>query len=435
MTYKDYIISFLLDDITNNLTQLVFYGEKVFAPENAKIVIVPSSFFDNGIYGTRATLPRTPFRMLPNTDIPFLFGEPRLEYTSDGKLILYADLVASAYFMLSRYEEIIKPECRDQLGRFLAKDSVVFQQGYGMRPLVDEWGRYLRGLLRQAGVSVPEEKHGFKKIYLTHDIDRPFFLRTPVNLAGQILRNLQKKGIQIHNPLKAYLTGKNDPYNTFSWIIEQDNRLIKKLGSDIVQVIYFIISGKSNKNNKYHSVKTLKYKKMLSLLVMNKAKLGLHVSHEGGINPLLISEEIKRLPSCVDCNDLYSRNHYLRWREPEQIEQIENAGIKHDFTLGYADCIGFRVGTCHPYRFINPKTKTLADVIIHPMQIMEGTLDEKQYMGLSEDRAFDECKKLISEVYKHNGEFVLLFHNSSFIPESYHVSLYKRILNFCSELQ
>ena len=147
-----YILSFLLKD--EYLCSHVFYGSTSLAPSSAKLVIVQSAFFDEGVYGTSATLPETPFAKLPDTDIPFLFDEPHIERTLDGRIILYADLVASAYFMLSRYEEIIKPDCRDQYGRFRAKDSVIFQHGYGMRPLVDEWGRYLRGLLREAGVEV-----------------------------------------------------------------------------------------------------------------------------------------------------------------------------------------------------------------------------------------------------------------------------------------
>ena len=103
------------------------------------------------------------------------------------------------------------------------------------------------------------------------------------------------------------------------------------------------------------------YGEYLNLLALsdNGSKFGLHISHEGGINPNEIKKEILLLPDCVNKDELYSRNHYLRWREPESIEQMQDAGIKEDLTLGYADSVGFRVGTCRPYRFINPKTKRI----------------------------------------------------------------------------
>ena len=202
MRAQEYIIKLLISDEV--ICQSVWYGSLKTVPDNCSIVIVSSVFFDDGVYGTPRTLPKTPFPLLPNTDIPFLFGEPRLEKTTDGKIILYADLVASAYFLLSRYEEIIKPECRDLHGRFLAKDSIVFQQGYGMRPLVDEWGKYLRSLLRECGVDVPEEKKGFKKIYLTHDVDTPFFFWRKDQVIKQWVKNIIHYGTKVPNPLRMY---------------------------------------------------------------------------------------------------------------------------------------------------------------------------------------------------------------------------------------
>ncbi len=427
----EYLLSFLLKD--EDLCRHVFYGSYDSAPTDARIVIVSSPFFDSGIYGTNLSFPQTPFPLLPETDIPFLFGEPRIEHTEDDRIILYADLVASACFLLSRYEEVIKPDCRDQYGRFRAKDSVIFQQGYGMRPLVDEWGLYLRNLLRQCGVAVSQEKHGFSKIYLTHDVDRPFFLPSCKAMIVQIGRNFLGRGVQIKNPIKAYLTGRGDPFFTFPWIAEQDNSLRHKLGADIVEVIYFLISAKSTREWKYFPVKNRKYKKLLSFLKETGARFGLHVSHEGGMNPENIPNEIKRLPSCADRQNLLSRHHYLRWTEPEHIVRMQDAGIKHDFTLGYADSAGFRVGTCRPYKFINPRTMELTDVMIHPMEVMECSLAEKQYMGLSEEEAVEVCRNLIKHVHYFNGEFVVLFHNSSFVPESYHESLYIKLLEMLND--
>lgn len=434
MTAQQYIISFLLNESSNGFEHSAFYGTADSAPTDAKVIIVRSNFFDDGIYGTPVTLPKTPLAILPGSDIPFLFGEPRVERTDDGRIVLYADLVASAYFMLSRYEEVIKPRCRDQWGRFLAKDSVVFQQGYGLRPLVDEWGLYLRNLLRKAGIDMPEEKRGFRKIYLTHDVDHPFSIISIKDFVFQFLRTILFRPFRLKKPVRAYLTGEGDPFYTFPDIIRQDNGLKEKLPAGIVESVYFIISACPTKNNDYYPVTERKYKRMLSVLQRSGAKFGLHVSHEGGLNPEVISEEIERLPSCVDKANLYSRHHYLRWREPEHIEQMEEAGIKEDFTLGFADSAGFRMGTCRPYKFINPMTKTISGVIIHPMEIMECSLKSEIYMALAEKEALELCTKIIKEVCMHNGELVVLFHNSSFVNDFYYTDLYKKNLSVLADL-
>ena len=367
MTTQKYILSFLLgDEILEKYVAYTSLDKISDLTEQTKLVIIQSNFFDDGMYGTSATLPKTPFELLPNSDIPFLFGEPRVEHTNDGKIILYADLVASAYFMLSRYEEIIKPKSRDQFGRFLAKDSVVFQQDYGMRPLVDEWGRYLRNLLQEAGVEISEEKSGFSKIYLTHDVDLPFRVFNLWSLIIQYAANILKPHHYLKNPLKLLVCENEDPYYTFPKIIKYDDKLRKTIPIN-VESIYFVIAAKGKD---YCNIMLRKFKRLVELLKSNDATLGLHVSLEAGKNPNRIAKEMARLHKVIPESSLKSRHHFLRWTEPEHIEQMQNAGITEDFTLGYADCAGFRVGTCKPYKFINPNTKQLSGVIIHPKSFM-----------------------------------------------------------------
>lgn len=411
------------------------YCEYSTSPSEKPLTIITSGFFDDGIYGTKKTIPATPFQKLPESDIPFLFGHAKIERLN-GKIILYADLIASTYFLLSRYEEIVKPECRDQHGRFLAKDSVVFQQGFGFRPLVDEWGLYLRNLLREVGVDLAEEKKGFTKIYLTHDVDVPFQFFKFRQVIKQWIKNLIHYGIFISQPYRKYINGKDDAfYITFQKMITYDSNLQKHFGKSFVESIYFLISAGKRGSKEYCNIESRKFKTLVNELKKSDATLGYHVSYEAGKNPRLIKKEINRLSSLCDISNLKSRHHYLRWTEPEHIEFIQDAGIKDDFSLGYADAIGFRCGTSKSYHFINPKTQKITNVLIHPMQIMECSLDRQQYMNLNYESAFDVCKKVIFEVYKHNGELNLLFHNTSFIDEYYHDRLYKELLDYVVEIK
>lgn len=436
MDAKEYIIKFLIGTEVSH--SLLYYGDKKgisFLSQETKLIIIKSNFFDDNVFCTDRTLPNTPFPLLPNTDIPFLFGEPRLEKTTDGKIILYADLVASAYFLLSRYEEIIKPECRDQHGRFLAKDSIVFQQGYGMRPLVDEWGRYLRTLLRASGVDIHEKNSEFRKIYLTHDVDMPFLFWRKEQVIKQFIKNLIHHGPRIPHPLKVYKTGENDPYNTFAQIIDYDSCVKESLGENVVESIYFIITAGDKNSKDYCNIDFPKFQKLLKNLLKNKSKIGLHVSYEAGADTSLIKREILRLPNFVDKEQLKSRHHFLRWQEPEMVDAMEYSGIREDFTLGYADSIGFRVGTCHPYYFINPKTKRITNILIHPLQIMECSLYDEQYQNLEFNRAYENCISIINTVKQFGGELDLLFHNTSLIDNDYYnnyygLKLYEAIINY-----
>jgi len=415
-----YIINFLaLFSVSES--EIIHYGKIEDASAVAKIIIIPA--FNNFEI---TNLPATPFIQIDNT--PILFGSSKIERQND-RLIIYADIIASSFFLLSRYEEILKPECRDKHGRFLAKDSVVFQQGYGNRPLVDEYGMLLHKWLREIGVTVPEEKEGFSKIYLTHDVDEPFRFRRLYSVFKQYIKNI----IHYHYcayPMKKYFFEQFDDYNTFSKIINHDKSLQVSLSEIPVEVIYFLITAGSFLNRKYYNFFSKKVNRLLDFLKTSGATLGLHVSYEAGKNPKNIKDEAKKIIEKLNLTSLVSRHHFLRWRDPQDITFIEQAGITDDFTLSYADNVGFRVGTSRPYRFINPVTKELTNVVIHPLEIMECTLNRANYMNLDYEDALNICKEIINQVYKHNGELVLLWHNTEFIGTNYQEKLYNAVLEY-----
>lgn len=437
MSIFDYIISILLDNSEIFTKQIVSYGKDQDLPLNTRIVIIQSDFFDEGVYCTERSLPQTPFCLLPDSNIPFLFGVSKIEHKcfNNGQniVVLYADLVASTYYLLSRYEEIIKTECRDQFGRFLAKDSIVFQQGYGLRPLVDEWGRYLRNLLRENDIIIPEERKGFRKIYLTHDVDYPFLLSSRIALFKQIIKKILNYKVLFPHPLKTWIDFTDDSYYTFPKLIKYDSEVINTIGSDIVESIYFLIAAGNYKTKEYCNIRLKKYQKLLQELKNANALLGLHVSYEAGQNPNLIKKEMKRLKKYCEGSTTKSRHHYLRWTEPEHIDEMEAAGITEDYTLGYPDQVGFRVGTCRPYNFINPRTRRVTNVQIHPLEIMECTLADKDYMNMSYEEALKKCKEMIDIVYDQNGELDLLWHNTSFNEQRYHEKLYKNVMNYLKQ--
>ena len=69
------------------------------------------------------------------------------------------------------------------------------------------------------------------------------------------------------------------------------------------------------------------------------------------------STEIERrlLPRQASAQDPRSedRQHYLRWRAPTTWQNWEDAGLDYDSTVGYADHVGFRAGTCYEYPIFN----------------------------------------------------------------------------------
>lgn len=109
---------------------------------------------------------------------------------------------------------------------------------------------------------------------------------------------------------------------------------------------------------------------------------------------------------------------------------LVNCGITDDYTMGYADVAGFRLGTCKPVKWINPRTCYLTTLSLHSLVVMDCTLDRTEYMNLNYDDAYKCCLKLINIVRRHNGEWVGLWHNSSVsvLSGGYQRELFKSII-------
>ena len=420
-----YIIEFLVGK--ENLNHIIYGNPSQIV--SGSILIVKSDFWNNKNYGSITTIPQLPLKLLPN-DIhtPFLFGEDKVIVDSDN-VIIYADLIASSYFLLSRYEEIIHPECRDQYGRFCGSDAVIFQQGYALRPIIDEYSAFLSELLVRIGHKQNVDK--IDKIYLTHDVDHPFMFYRCDMVIKQWIKNLLHIRTPVHKCFEKYVCSERDPYNTFDRIFDYDNKLKEKYG-DHVENICFIIAAKGHLSNEYVDLNIAKFRKLIRKIVDNNCKVGIHLSFEAGEYSKLIHREISRLPDEVDKTHLISRNHFLRWIYPEDVDVMEYEGIQEDYTLGYADQVGFRVGTCRPYKFINPYSGRVSKVTEIPLEIMDGTLDG--YMHLSKEKAVLVCKQIIDQVYKYHGALNVLWHNTSFIPGTYRETVYNEMISYILKL-
>ena len=112
------------------------------------------------------------------------------------------------------------------------------------------------------------------------------------------------------------------------------------------------------------------------------------------------------------------------------MKELIKAGYTDDFTMGFADQAGFRLQTSRAIRWINPQTMQLTHLTLHPLLIMDCTLDRENYMHLTEEEAYFLCERLIDKVKLHHGDLCLLWHNNSVTPDNYHRNLYPQILSY-----
>lgn len=372
----DYIIEWLCYGDAEAARRVAYTADEK-ALETHDVIIVP-----NGHLGKDLVVPE--------------LKRPEIEQPAKGKTIIRTDIVYAVFFFTSRAEELINSQ-RDEHGRFAAKYSVLSHKSRLQIPRLDE---YARLVLKQLNMPLPES--GFGHVYLTHDVDAITQYRDLRGAVGGILRGEKN---QVFRALRDI---HHDPLYTFPWMLEQDARVAK------AETIYFIkrTRGKGYDYPQY-CLHGRDFKQLKHMLRHNNAYIGVHGSYYGSIPPIQYSR-------------MY-RAHFLRC-PIDQLQRLADAGYTDDFTMGFADQAGFRLQTSRAVRWINPKTMQLTRLTLHPLTVMDCTLSNSYYMNLTEDEAYFLCERLIEKVRLHHGDLCLLWHNSIFTDNTYHRSLYPKLL-------
>lgn len=338
------------------------------------------------------------------------FDHPEVERQGDT-YIVHTDLIYNTFFFISRAEELLTTD-RDAHGRFTARCSCLSQDNRLLIPIVDEYARFLMKLLE-----LPLPEAGYSHIYLTHDVDTIAHFRHLRGAVGGILRGQSK---QVRAALRNLSC---DPAYTFPWIMAQDRML-----PDATRIYFIKHTHGRGFDYPQYNLHGHDYQHVANLLHHSGALLGLHSGYYGDLPKAGMDAALA--DTIPDWR--YHRSHFLRC-SIDQMQRLADAGVTDDFTMGFPDQIGFRLQTTRAVRFINPKTMTLTPLTLHPLTVMDCTLSNDNYMHIPEDEAFFECEQIFDKVRQNHGEIVLLWHNTSIAPDTYHPSLYPQVLSLLAQ--
>lgn len=344
---------------------------------------------------------------IQNYDIPFT-------YRSDKYLVnvfptefddLGFDIFSASFYFASRYEEYRKFEA-DQHGRYISKNSLQSKIGILKRPIINIWVEELKKELESKwNITFPTSRP-FETIN-TIDIDVAFAYRAKGAIRGT--GGLGKEILSgdfssAKKRLAAVRDKEQDPFDSYDYI----QKTAEKYS---VKSICFLLLGDYKKpydTSNDHSSEA--YKQLVERL-SHFSSLGIHPSYNSYLNDGKLNKEIGRLKSLIQSEELIARKHFLRLSIPDSYRLMVNAGITHDYTMGYADQIGFRAGLCTPFTAFDILQDCELKITIHPFAYMDGTL--REYLDLSIDEAKEEVQFLKEEVKNVNGEFMGIWHNTS----------------------
>ncbi|MCG8295047.1 polysaccharide deacetylase family protein [Pseudomonas entomophila] len=356
---------------------------------------------------------------------------PLIVQTPEGMDVDY-DVLGFVYWMLARCEEVTSG-VMDEHGRFPARASHAFQQGYHDRPIVDEWLALLGQMIcRQWDVTVSQRPF---TVLVSHDVDEPS--RYAFRSFKGLIRAMGGDLLRRKNPLAALrapwlkLASRRristlDPSNTFDWLMAESER------RGMVSAFYFICGRTDPGKDADYEIEHPAMRSLLREIHGRGHEIGLHPSYGTFLSPDALELEAARLRQvCAEEGVLQAqwggRMHFLRWRHPITLNAWEQAGMAYDSTLGYAELPGFRCGTCHEYQAFDPVALRPLNLRIRPLIVMDVTLLSSSYLGLAEEEAYQLSMGLRDACKAVGGNFTLLWHNSN-LQSVEERRLYSRIL-------
>ncbi len=378
--------------------------------ESGKVLTISNRFFELYAeplgYQVPRALPHAPAlwsdHQLGIQDLPILYGEATMSSTDDS-IQLHADLIASSFFMLSRWEEVIDDQ-KDEHDRSTAAHSTAVKFGFLHRPIVNEYAELLWCLLQKAGYSGARTQRTFSAV-VTHDIDQPYqwpnWQTNTKHIAGDLIKR-RDLSMAIHNTQSLYRTtmlGAPDPYDQHQYLIDWADR-------HGYQAYFNMIISQRTRYDQSLPPSDPRYLAMIRRIEAHGHKIGFHPGYAVYLDADIFNQELNVLQSMVRQKIISGRQHYLRFKVPHTWRLWDQAGLEWESSMGYTQMPGFRCGTCYTYTVFDCLLRKKLKVKEKPLLLMDATLiyylkhwDHQHLIDLKQ-----ACKK-------HGGEWVTIWHN------------------------
>jgi len=346
-----------------------------------------------------------PSSLLFSEDIPSIELTKKIFYQIEClSFNSFSDPFASIFYVLTRMEEYYALKT-DSFGRFEAVQSIQFQYGWLEQAICDRWSLDILNFLKDKAnyqLSVLNEN---VKVLPTFDIDNAYayknkgLLRSTVSNIKDFFLGRSKRLIE-RQSVQTGLT--KDPYDTYDKILS-----MKKGNSSIM---LFWLLGDFAKYDRNISHRSKKHKKLIQRMA-SSFEIGIHPSVKSTSYEFYLHNEIERLETIVKKRVHSSRQHFLVLKFPSTYQTLIGQEITDDYTMGFADQVGFRAGTARPFNWFDLTKNEVTNLIVHPFVFMDGTLNE--YMKLNPEEAIERIDLLYKEVLEYGGEFSFIWHNET----------------------
>ncbi|MBL4716759.1 MAG: hypothetical protein JKX95_08995, partial [Bacteroidia bacterium] len=335
------------------------------------------------------------------------FEKEPLIYNKENK----PDYLSTSFYMINCLQEYGE-EKSDQHGRFSYRDSYQHKYNCINQNLVAQYFDKLYDQLPQIN-SHYKRPHHRNKFFVSHDNDTFYgslfqdgFYAIKKFRLDVLLKLLYNEMIGKSNWLNLNkIMDIEDQFgvrSTFFWLVNQG-----KVHGTV--------------HNADYDIKSTKVQALIKEIERRGFNNGLHKSFSNDSYGI----ELEKLGWATVLN----RNHFLKIKIPDSLREMEEAGIKMDFSLGFVEITGFRNSYSMPFKPFDMDLNRQLDVVSIPLHVMDASL--WHYQKLSSESAGKNVMDFL-ESNKENTMFSILWHNKFFSDYKFkgYKDVYKMILEY-----
>lgn len=362
------------------------------------------SYDKQPIPGSISIIPTTLLFETGINQIPMEIGEwngtPAFPMTWNHKADIPFDLLAGAFYLVTRYEEYL-PHKPDKHGRFRFTNSIAYKNGFLEIPVVDVWAHKLGAVIKEK-FGNSHSKHRSFTSQITFDLDSAFafkgkgIIRSALGFTKSAITFDFKRA---KTRFRVLANKEQDPFDIY------DHLFAKLPAGEATK--WFIHVGSWSKYDKQIKTSNPSFLNLVNKL-STRYPIGIHPSYRTFLSDTIFRQELSKLVDILGQAVSASRFHYLRQSIPYSYYPLMRAGITQEYSMGYADKPGFRAGTCTPYPFFDLFDNTAKNLKIFPFAIMDKSL--LNIVRYDPNQAFELVKRLVQVIKNVNGNFVSVWH-------------------------
>jgi len=328
--------------------------------------------------------------------IPTLYQESASAHT------LPFDLLSAVFFLIVRYEEYY-PHTSDKHGRYPVAESLLYKNNWLQRPLIDEWLYEFYHLLKEKNIPVHLTQFSYTP---TYDIDMAYSYKHKGlrrTIGGFTKSILKGDFAAVAERRKVLLTNALDPFDSFVFI--------KHIHSAYnLKPVYFILT----------AIQTSRFDKNIDPYEEAMQKIIRRISKDGiiALHPSYYSEdeavfekEKRTLQQIAGTKIDRSRQHYLKMKLPDTYRMLIKKGMRHDYTMGYGNALGFRAGTGRSFPWFDLEQNKATQLTVHPFCFMDTTAHFEEQLSLED--AFLILNTMKNTLQSTSSKLITIFHNFS----------------------